>query len=224
MKKLISIFAVMVLSFSGISYASAEEDYNERVTPLCPTEFTSDQEALREALLDEPNMEIMAAAEGGHMVKVTTPVDEEFRARYSSWAWEVLRAVDDCDDWLGIKYNINYYIVSNKLWDSVDGASYGNLLNEAYQEWGLRDGAKLMIAFSGQMPGVGGVAWLDTPYCVVFDQGRTANTEVVQHETGHCYGLDDCSSSSCVMGSDYGNINRICSTHNTQWNNAKLKY
>lgn len=166
-------------------------------------------------------------------VAVTEPCDKAWRDIYpSNWMWQAHRCVVNADVMLENRYGIQYYSVSQKYWTS-NHTNDGDLLDEVIDEWGLRDGAGLMVAFSGiQGTGVYGVSYTDTPYCLIFDSGYEYNRETVQHETGHCYGLlhcqDECESSctaNCVMTeSGMGYIDKICSEHNMTWNNARTKY
>ncbi len=227
MKKLfIALLALSLLICAALPVSAAPADNDRCRRPLAEAPQTSEELALYNALSDmNAEYGVMPAAEGGHTVNVTTPVDAQFRSRYSSWAWEVLRAVDDADDYLGQEFNINYNIVSNKMWDSSSN-DIDALLDEAIAEWGLRDGAALMIAFTGRSTGYGGVAYIDSQYCVIADQGRTINTLNVQHETGHCYGLEHCIYPDCLMayGATSSNLNNMDSTCHGYWYNHRLMY
>ncbi len=229
MKKLLSLLlAVSLLACSSLTaFATEVTPAGEPcLTPLVENPQTPEEMALYNALSDQnAQYGVMPAAEGGHVVNVTTPVDAQFRSRYSSWAWEVLRAVDDADDFLGSVFNINYNIVSNKMWDS-SSTDMGALLDEAIAEWGLRDNAALMIAFTGRFTGYGGGSHKDTPYCLIADQGRAANTLTVQHETGHCYGLNHCGIYTCFMYHvpNLNNYNSLDSTCQSIWYTYRLQY
>ncbi len=223
MKKLLIILSVVALLVCGVIPVSADEipTAEEVCTlPLPVNTMTQEEMDLYNALSDmKAQNGVMPAAEGGHTVNVTTPVDEQFRSKYSSWAWEVLRAVDDADDYLGEQFNINYNIVSNKQWSSSATTTQG-LLDEAIAEWGLRDNASLMIAFTGRYTGDGGMAYTGDKYCIVADSFRLGNTFVVQHETGHCYGLYHCMDASCVMFHAAGveELNNLDSSCWNYWN------
>ncbi len=221
------VLALLVSAALPVSAAEVPTDSEVCRTPLLETPQTAEEMQLYNALSDaNAQYGVMPAAEGGHTVNVTTPVDAQFRNKYaSSWAWEVLRAVDDADDYLGQQFNINYNIVSNKYWDSGSN-NIDSLLDEAIAEWGLRDNAALMIAFTGRSTGYGGVAYLDDRYCVIADQGRAANTLNVQHETGHCYGLPHCYHGGCFMisGADLDELNCLNINCINYWYNRRLKY
>lgn len=91
-----------------------------------------------------------------------------------------------------------------------------------------------MIAFAGPIGDSGssaifGATYRDYPYCILLDHDYYQNCKSTQHEVGHAYGLDECSSSSaCVMrqGADtnWNLFNHLCSTHRTEWDNAKQNY
>ncbi len=203
MKKILILLSVVTLLVCATVPVSADEiPTGKEVCRLPVPENTMTQEELElyNALSDmKAESGVMPAAEGSHTVRVTTPVDAQFRNKYSSWAWEVLRAVDDADDYLGEQFNINYSIVSNKLWSSTASDVPEDLLDEAISEWGLRDNADLMIAFTGRDIGWGGTSYIGTKYCLVADSSRSGNTFGVQHETGHCYELNHCIDGSCLM-------------------------
>ncbi len=227
MKKwLIAVLVVSLIACSAMPvYAAQDTEQTDRcLTPLLENPPTQEEMDLYDAMSDlNAQYGVMPAAEGGHTVNVTTPVDAQFRNKYSSWAWEVLRAVDDADDYLGQEFNINYNIVSNKYWDSASN-DIDALLDEAIAEWGLRDNASLMIAFTGRTTGYGGAAYRNSKYAIVADQGRAANTLNVQHETGHCYGLTHCSHSTCVMyyRAPAENVNNLHTTCHTAWYTYRL--
>ncbi len=98
--------------------------------------------------------------------------------------------------------------------------SVEELVEEARDEWGLDDGATLMIAFTGKHDGytVGIVDAIGDPYVLVLDHQYEYNRETVQHEVGHAYGLRHISGDyDCVMTAvGMGHIDTICSQHETQ--------
>jgi len=162
-------------------------------------------------------------------VPVTEPCDQSWRSKYpSNWMWQANRAVTRADDELTSRYGIYYYSVAQKEWTS-NNTTTSALVQEAKNEFGLTNGAKLMIAFTGRTMSdgtMGEVLSIGGPYAVIVDSGYADNSETVQHETGHCYGLRHISGdNSCVMtAAGMGHIGQICTTHNNQWNSNKNKY
>ena len=102
------------------------------------------------------------------------------------------------------------------------------MVAEAKDEWGLTDGATLMIAFTGKNDGntMGIVYDIGVPYVLILDHQYEDNRETVQHEVGHAYGLRHRNGdNNCVMTDiGMGHIDTICSTHEQQWENNKNKY
>ncbi len=227
-KRIVALTLIVVMACAAIPVCAAEPatEPEQCLRPLTTNPQTQEEMALYNALSDmNAQYDVMPAAEGGHVVNVTTPVDAQFRSRYSSWAWEVLRAVDDADDYLGQEFNINYNIVSNKLWDSSTN-DIDALLDEAISEWGLRDNAALMIAFTGRSTNYGGAAYNGSRYAIIADQGRAENTIGVQHETGHCYELDHCFYPDCFMyyGATSENLNCLSDNCRNIWYVRRERY
>ena len=162
-------------------------------------------------------------------VPVTSPCDQSWRSKYpDNWMWQANRAITRADDELTSRYGIYYYSVSQKVWTS-NNTTTDKLVREAKNEWGLQDGAKLMIAFTGRKMSdrtMGEVLSIGSPYAVIVNSGYADNSETIQHETGHCYGLKHRDNdNSCVMTAvGMGHIGQICSTHNNQWKANKNKY
>lgn len=162
-------------------------------------------------------------------VPVTSPCDQSWREKYpDNWMWQANRAITRADDELTSRYGIYYYSVSQKVWTS-NNTTTDALVKEAKDEWGLKDGAKLMIAFTGRKMSdgtMGEVLKIGSPYAVIVNSGYADNSETVQHETGHCYGLKHRDNDSdCVMTAvGMGHIGEICSYHNNQWKSNKNKY
>ncbi|WDV45637.1 M12 family metallo-peptidase [Clostridiaceae bacterium M8S5] len=167
-------------------------------------------------------------------VKVTTPCDDEWRSKYSSWKNEAYKSVERADDELLSKFGIDFTVTSQPAWSSSQTTAIG-LLDEAYDEHGT-GGADLMIAFSGRKPSdasVAGMGYLGEPGCIIFDNGYNINAETVQHEVGHNYGLSHCQDesdpsydgSNCVMtATGFGYIGKFCTGHYNQWYSNKSKY
>lgn len=160
-------------------------------------------------------------------VPVTSPCDQKWRNKFpNNWMWQANRAITRADDELTDRYGIYYYSVAQKEWNSSSTTPL-TLVKEAKNEWGLTNGAKLMIAFSGRnLSYTGDIIENGKPYAIIINKGYITNAESVQHETGHCYGLGHRQNdNNCVMAeSGTGNIDKICTTHNNKWNNNKNKY
>lgn len=175
-----------------------------------------------------------------YVVYVTSPCDDEWRSQYASYMYEAGRTVERADDELYNEFGIDLYSVAQFPWSSSSTTSSG-LLNEAYSEHGLtyngNQTAEMMIAFSGVTPSdnsnITGVAYVGLPYLVVFDNGYSMNSETLQHECGHTYGLNHCESeagssygdSACVMTAyGFGNIDQFCTGHYAEWANCANTY
>lgn len=168
-------------------------------------------------------------------VPVTEPCDQSWRDKYpTTWMWEANRTVTAADDMLTSRYSIQFYSVSQKYWqnDSSSWDTYA-MVREAHLEWGLRDGAKIMFAFTdfmlydGDSEIFGRVEDIGLPYLLITCYGFDENAMTARHEVGHSYNLTHCSASTnCVMaaGAALSKYNSICSTHNTQWNNNRTRY
>lgn len=146
--------------------------------------------------------------------------------------WEANRTIQAADDMLTDRYGIRFYSVSQKYWTN-NATTPESMVRDAHSQWGLRDGAKLMIAFtdkalvSGYYSIFGLVENIGQPYLLVTCYGYEENKMTVRHEVGHCYGLQHCKNgTNCVMAeaAPISTYDSICSTHNTGWNSAKTKY
>lgn len=92
----------------------------------------------------------MVTASSVRSVPVTEPCDQTWRAKYpDSWMWEANRTIKAADDMLTNKYGIQFYSVSQKFWTN-NATTPEAMVRDAHSQWGLRDGAKLMIAFTNK--------------------------------------------------------------------------
>lgn len=167
-------------------------------------------------------------------VAVTEPCDKSWRDKYpTSWMWEANRTIQAADDMLTSRYGIQFYSVSQKYWESDNTTNPESLVREAHREWGLRDGAKLMIAFTNRILSTpygniyGLVEDIGKPYVLVTCYGFDENAMTVRHEVGHAYKLTHCSrTTNCVMAeaATRSKYNSICSQHNSDWNKYKTLY
>lgn len=174
-----------------------------------------------------------------YVVYVTSPCDDEWRSKYSSYMYEAGRTVERADDELYNKFGIDLYSVAQFPWDSSNTTS-SNLLWEARSEHGLTYNgnltAEMMIAFSGVSPSddsnITGVGYMNQPYLIVFDNGYSMNAETTQHECGHTYGLAHCEDEGsgygdkgCVMTAvGFGHIGTFCTGHENEWSSSSNKY
>ena len=175
----------------------------------------------------------MVTAASVRSVPVTEPCDQTWRAKYpDTWMWEANRTIQAADDMLTSKYGIRFYSVSQKYWTN-NATTPEAMVKDAHSQWGLCDGAKLMIAFtdkalvSGSSSIYGLVENIGKPYLLVTCYGYDENAMTVRHEVGHCYGLKHCKlGTNCVMAeaAPISTYEKICSSHNSSWNSAKTKY
>ncbi len=170
-------------------------------------------------------------------VDINSPLEAEWRNTYSSYYYEANRIIEKVDDYLNDEFGIDFYTKSQPHW-SFSTSSTGKTavkaaLDDAIDSHGTGS-ADLMIAFAGPIGDVGsnaifGATYKGNPYCILLDHDYYQNCKSTQHEVGHAYGLDECTSSSaCVMrqGSDtsWNWFNHLCSADHTRWDNAKDNY
>lgn len=230
MRNIFAVALALVMTMSCMTLiASAEETVKDTA---CKTKLDTDiaiEDPLKDFVPESMDFlaEQMVTRSVTYKVAVTEPCDQYWQATYpNNWMWQAHRCVVNADTMLTNKYGIQYYSVSQKYWTSNNTTDEA-LVAEARREWGLRDGADLMVAFTGRDGGntMGIVDAIGEPYALIFDNGYEYNRETVQHETGHCYGLRHCSGDNCVMTAyGMGHIDTICADHNTKWSAAKGKY
>lgn len=250
MKKIISIILAVVTLFTCSICAFAADSNNSqhsecyRIVPEGVKKPTKEDVEAQYALSGFSPDSIdfitgdfeMVTAASVRKVAVTEPCDQTWRSKYpDSWMWEAHRTVTAADDMLTSRFGIQFYSVSQKYWDN-DISSYDPdaMVRNAHAEWGLRDGAKLMIAFTnkylydawgGKIFGL--VEDIGRPYLLVSCYGYNENRVTVRHEVGHCYGLIHCKyGTNCVLAeaAPASTYNQLCSDHNSKWNAAKTKY
>lgn len=230
MKKILSIiiaFAMIATISVMPAYAADSEqevtlNLETSYTPKAPEGFSDNP---LNALMYGDGEEDKVTVYSSIIVNVSSPCDEEWRAKYpNNWMWQANRAIEDADEMMRTRFNIDLRSISQKYWDSNDSAdpNGSSLLDEAWNEWGL-SGADLMIAFSAQRSNWGGWGYVLGSGCLIFDQGYEANCSVVRHEVGHNYGCDDHYDDAtpypyaCVMNDSYNQYNSLCPTCNSTW-------
>ncbi len=226
----LSVALTLCVSMTPLVFAAGTAEVSEPIstdvsyTPLAPSDF--DQNPLNALIFDAVATDTVSAVTSDIIVKVCSPCDEEWRARYSSWMYEANMAIENADEMMRTRFGIDLRSVAQQYWDSTDTSpNQGlSLLDEAWNEWGLRNGAQIMIAYSGQMHGMGGWAYMNSRQCIVFDQGRNANSCVTRHEVGHLYGCPDHynnpneNTRNCVMNDSYNMYDALCSSCVSTWN------
>lgn len=230
-KKIFAVALALVVAMSCMTLlASAEETSVENT--VCKIKLDTDiaiEDPLKDFVPESMDFlaEQMVTRSVTYSVAVTEPCDQYWQDTYpDNWMWQAHRCVVNADTMLTNNYGIQYYSVSQKYWTS-NNTTAEDLVAEARSEWGLRDGADLMVAFTGRDGGntMGIVDEIGEPYALIFDNGYEYNRETVQHETGHCYGLIHCYGDNCVMTAyGMGHIDTICSTHDDDWTDARSKY
>ena len=176
-----------------------------------------------------PHIEEPSARAGYIQVKVNSPCDVQWRNAFpDTWMAEANTAVEIADDQLSEWFDIDFQSVAQNTWTSPNN-DYEDILDSAIDDVGLKSGAQIMIAFSGRDANVGGAAYLNSRYCVVFDQGTEYNGYVIRHEVGHLYGCPDeyntetgeFTSKECLMNNCYVYSDTICSSCYSIWDGNK---
>ncbi len=173
-------------------------------------------------------------------VTCTHPVDEEYRAKFSSiplLRTHVIDVVELADDALYANWGINFVPTRGYRWDSNDSADIGALLDEAYREGGNLNGQDMMIAFSADpTPGNAiGIGYVGAPKQLTTYYGsKTTQSAICQHEAGHNYTLNHCCDNNCIMQATldtgalggFHSYNENCSgqNHSSVMNNQKNRY
>lgn len=233
-KKILSLgFVCVILAgmLTSVSAAEVKEDHSKaRIMSQEYIDSIKDNDPLKHYAPSQLNFmcEPLVTRSTTISVPVTEPCDQYFRANYpSNWMWQANRAVSNAAEPLK-KFGIQYYSVSQKYWES-NSTSSSALVAEAKSEWGLKDGASLMIAFSGRNVGgiFGQVDAIGDPYVIVYDYGYDENKMTVLHETAHCYGMYHCAAgTNCVVAqaAPISTFNSLCNTHSSQWEARKNWY
>lgn len=227
----LSLSLVMAMAMPALA-AEDETPYN---TEIC---YQSPNNARSNYSVGEPVDEALAprARAATVTVNVTSPCDNEFRQRYSDWAYQANRAVERADDGLYKLYGIDYRSVAQRTWSS-SGADMSALLDNALNACGLKYNgnltADLMIAFTGKTveSNVLGIAYVSAPYALIKDGGYNQNAACTQHESCHTYGCSHAGSqwdndTACVMYRylELSNIDKFCTDHYNVMMNNKNKY
>lgn len=169
-------------------------------------------------------------------VSTNNPVDEEYRALYSTTTAlknAIFAEVADADAAMNANWGIDIVPTKGKWWDSSDSADIVALLDEAFAEHGYA-GLDMMNAWSADPTpgGAIGVAYIGLPRALVKKyQGWEGN--ILEHEIGHTYTLQHCCDGNCTMQAvlDVGALGGFhnyvdCSgqNHFSTMNNQKNRY
>lgn len=163
-------------------------------------------------------------------VKVSSPCDAIWRSTYpQTWMAEANDAVEIADSEIYNWFSIDLLSVAQNTWTAPSGNDLATILNSARDDVGLKNGAQIMIAFSGKSPGAGGAAYRNTRYCVIFDQETTNNGYAARHEVGHLYGCPDEYDTEtgeftdwpCLMNNCYEFNDTICDGCYSIWDGNK---
>lgn len=219
---------VVVVATGSMKVEAADVDESRaRVMPQEYIDAIVDEDPLRDFVPMDVNFmcEPFVTRSTTIYVPVTEPCDQFWRDTYpDNWMWQASRAVSHASEPLS-DFGIQYYSVSQKYWDSSSTTS-SDLVEEAKDEWGLRDGASLMIAFTGRTCGgvMGKTLDFGEPYIIVVDYGYEENKMTVLHETGHAYGMHHCArGTNCFMAeaAPLSTFEQMCSVHEEAWEAVK---
>lgn len=213
---------------SSPSASSNSATLNTSMNGICTLPKAKSRKSSLAALV-VPSIEVPSARAAYIQVKVCSPCDEQWRAIYpNTWMAEANNAVEIADTMLADWFNIDFRSVAQSAWTSPDGSA-GEILNSASDDVGLKNGAQIMIACSGRVTDYGGVAYMNTRYCVIFDQGTEYNGYSARHEVGHLYGCPDeydtatlqFTSKECLMNNSYDYNDIICESCYSIWDGNK---
>lgn len=170
-------------------------------------------------------------------VSTNNPVDEEYRALYSTTTAlknAIFAEVNDADAAMKANWGIDIVPTKGAFWDSNDSADIVGLLNEAFNEHGYA-GMDMMNAWSADPTpgGAIGVAYIGLPRALVKKyNGWEGN--ILEHEIGHTYTLEHCCDGNCTMQAvldtgalgNFHNYSESCSgqNHYSVMNNQKNRY
>lgn len=151
-------------------------------------------------------------------VYVSSPCDQYWRTAFpNNWMYMANYAVEEGDNFLADKFNIDYISVAQTYWNNTNTDSYDQYY-DARDNIGKTNGANLMIAFSANRTTVGGLG-AASGHCVVwyFDYaGIEYSCNTVTHESGHMYGIhtDGGCLTPCLMS---GTPKSICDACYSIW-------
>lgn len=160
-------------------------------------------------------------------IKIVQVGDQYFQDKYpDNWMWQMHRAACDADSILE-QFGVQFYSAAQKSWTST--SSDPDQLLEAVEAFGLPNGARLVMGFTGRSNEIGGYIWggygfMPGRHTLVWGKDLNWNRTFLEHEVGHNYGLDHCTyDDNCIMKSwpfnsnDVSNYNKICSTDRIFW-------
>lgn len=241
MKKMIAGLLVVILTgllFTG--HALAHEDVApkaKRVGNECilidnsgmPTSFAFPNDIKQPKAVLRSNVTVIAKC----------LYDQPWRTLYgNNWSGNIFTIVGNADNALTENFGIEIspMVMSTACTTPINSSDFLSILQAAGFVYNAGYGnqiADVMLGFSGiseveNGSNIAGRARYEQPYCCILDRG-SRNTESLQHEIGHMYGLARTSSThctnNCVMTSTgWGYLGQICSSCATYWDLQKNRY
>lgn len=233
-KKFVTIATGCAMLFSAFSVAAfAQESTDSWEIAECGDTLQANYSSTLQLPNAEPCWEdnLVASRAASIQVNIQSPLEQSWRNTYSSdYYYQADRVVERIDDYLYSQFGIDFYSVAQPNWSTSKTVS-SDILQDVTNNIG-KGSADLMIAFAGPIADTSqysyfGIAYVGHPYAVVYDHNYNQNCKSAQHEVGHTYGLSHCEN-TCVMKQGWDTswtlFEHLCSTHKTQWSNAKNKY
>lgn len=228
------VFILLGVMCIGPSVRAEEKSNFDRIIS-CGDKPLLSLKNLPELPSSEPNWEdsVVGSRVANIRVSIQSPLETSWVANYeNSYYYEANRIVERIDDYLAREFGIDFYSSSQPIWSKqTTSTDSGALLADVRQNVG-KGNADLMIAFAGPLADSQGysrfgVASLGNPYALVFDHSYTQNCKSAQHEVGHTYGLDHCTS-NCVMKQgwdiNWSLFDHLCTSHYNQWSGQNERY
>ena len=234
-KKRLVVFLLATMLFvsfvmSSFAAVNATEAVEYSSIPLAPADFDTNP-------IYTSQFSILKQSRAASAVTSTISVtflglcDEEWRAYYGTPAWrrEVFDTLDSAELLMNSQFGIDLDgAVAHFTSPNTSTNNGQNVLDAAINASSSFSDWDIMVAFSGQMHGYGGLANTFNPkYCIIFDQhSRAANAVSARHEIGHLYGCPDhqIPAVSCLMSVPYSNYNNLCSSCYNTWNSNKARH
>ncbi|WP_164931641.1 M12 family metallo-peptidase [Longirhabdus pacifica] len=240
MKKIFSIMAVAVLTFSISTVYTLAEGDNSTVEPAFDVRYETFWDLLDSNFnpkIPQEDRWMLDYWVGDYIknepvdsegIRVTVKVaaDEEFRAKHEGyWQEYTFQLIEKMDDSMYRDFNINFTIEEYAEWQT-DGNSAVDITHELNSEMRDDENFDFVIGFTidenyDSAKGMA-ITWagVNTVYGV---ESPSKMWRTILHEVGHNYGIPHCElpNIDCIMGHNLHKVDHFCDDHTEMFEENK---